>query len=145
MPSLKIVTVLLGSAVPLNVGALLLVMLSVLETPVSLAVFITGFEGALGAVASMLMVKAPEAAETLPAVSVAVAVMLCVPWVGRLTVMPGLLKEAAVPLATWVPSLKILTVLVASAVPVNVGVVSLVTLSVFDTPLSLAAVRSGVE
>jgi hypothetical protein len=43
------------------------------------------------------------------------------------------------------PSLKILTVLPASAVPVNVGVVSFVILSVFEEPLSVAAVMSGVD
>ena len=33
----------------------------------------------------------------------------------------------------------------ASAVPERVGVVTFVTLSLFDTPLSLALARSGVE
>src|SRR5437762_2677294 len=37
------------------------------------------------------------------------------------------------------------TVLPASAVPVNVGVVSVVTLSVWEQPLSLASVRSGAD
>src|SRR5689334_14888878 len=37
------------------------------------------------------------------------------------------------------------TVLPASTVPVKVGVVMLVVLSVLDEPLSLAAVRSGVD
>jgi hypothetical protein len=49
------------------------------------------------------------------------------------------------PLPTCPPSLKIRTVLPASAVPVKVGVVSVVTLSVLETPLSEAAARSGVE
>ena len=47
-----------------------------------------------------------------------------------------------VPIAV-VPSNK-LTVLPASAVPVKVGLVTLVRLSVLDTPLSDAATRSGV-
>ena len=37
------------------------------------------------------------------------------------------------------------TVAPASAVPLNTGVVMLVTLSVLELPLSLAAVRSGTE
>ena len=40
---------------------------------------------------------------------------------------------------------KIVTVLPASAVPVNVGVVTVVILSVLDAPVSLAAVNWGVE
>src|SRR6266478_4285929 len=62
-----------------------------------------------------------------------------------LVVRPGLAYAAAVPLATCVTPSKIFTVLPASAVPVNAGVVSLVMLSVFDAPVSLAAVRSGVD
>src|SRR5437867_3621531 len=49
------------------------------------------------------------------------------------------------PLPTPVAPSKIVTVLAASAVPVNVGVVILVLLSVLDDPVSLAAVKSGVE
>jgi hypothetical protein len=43
------------------------------------------------------------------------------------------------------PSLRIVTVLPASAVPVKVGVVTLVTLSVLEAPLSDAAARSGAD
>ena len=51
------------------------------------------------------------------------------------------LVATAVP--TTVASAKSCTVALASDDPVNVGVVSLVTLSVFDVPVSLAAARSG--
>ena len=63
--------------VPLNVGVVKLVMLSVLELPLSLAAVISGVEGAgVGGVVSMVMLRALEAAETFPATSVAFAVML---------------------------------------------------------------------
>jgi hypothetical protein len=51
-------------------------MLSVFEDPESLAAVMSGVDGAAGAVLSIVMLKAPEAAETFPAASVAVAVML---------------------------------------------------------------------
>ncbi len=47
-----------------------------------------------------------------------------------------------VPLLT--PSMKTSTVLFAAAVPVKVGVVSLVLSSVLEEPVSLPAARSGV-
>ena len=54
-----------------------MVMLSVLELPLSLAAAMSGVVGAvLGGVVSMVMLRAPEADETLPAGSVALAVML---------------------------------------------------------------------
>jgi hypothetical protein len=53
--------------------------------------------------------------------------------------------EFAVALPIWVEPANSLTVLPASAVPLNVGVVSVVTLSVLDEPVSDAAVRSGVD
>jgi hypothetical protein len=52
--------------------------------------------------------------------------------------------ESAVALPIWVEPANSLTVLPAAAVPVKVGVVSLVTLSLFDKPESEAAIRSGV-
>jgi hypothetical protein len=51
-------------------------MLSVFEEPVSLAGSRSGTEGVGGAVVSIMMLNAPDATETLPAPSVAVAVML---------------------------------------------------------------------
>ena len=72
-------TVTLGSAVPLNVRlVVLLVMLSVLEIPVSSPPLKSGAEGAAGATVSIVMLSAQEAADTgFPATtSVALAVML---------------------------------------------------------------------
>src|SRR6266571_1540464 len=77
LPS-RIVTVMPGSAVPVKVGVLSLVLLSVFDDPVSLAGSRSGVEGALGGVVSMVMIRAAEAGEMLPAASVALAVMLCV-------------------------------------------------------------------
>jgi hypothetical protein len=59
-----------------NVGVLMLVMLSEVEVPVSLAVVRLGVPGVAGTVVSIVMLKADEADETLPARSVALAVML---------------------------------------------------------------------
>ena len=85
-------TALLASAVPEKVGVVTLVLLSVLELPLSLVAAMSGVVGAvLGGVLSMVMLSAAEADETLPAASVALAVMLCVPAVRVLVLMPGLL------------------------------------------------------
>jgi hypothetical protein len=72
----KMVTMRPEVAETVNVGVLMLVMLSELETPVSLAVVRLGVPGAEGTAVSIVMLKADEAAETLPARSVALAVML---------------------------------------------------------------------
>ncbi len=61
------------------------------------------------------------------------------------TVKLQLPLASAVVVPSAVPLLYTVTVLPASAVPVKVGVVALVTLSVLDGPLSLAFVRSGVD
>ncbi len=74
-PSTKISTVLLASAVPVKVGVVSLVRLSVLEEPVSLPAVRSGVPGAEGAVVSMVTDKADEAADWLPAASVALAVI----------------------------------------------------------------------
>ena len=47
--------------------------------------------GGVGAMVSMVMLKAPDGTETLPTASVALAVILCAPSRSALTVMPGLL------------------------------------------------------
>ena len=73
------VTVLSASAVPVKMGVVMLVTLSIVEAPVSLASARSGVDGAAGAEASIVTVRAEEASETLPAASVAVAVMLWVP------------------------------------------------------------------
>ena len=75
VPSRNSSTVLLASAVPVKVGVVSLVMLSVLELPVSEAAVIFGVEGAAGAEVSMVMARGLEAGLVFPAASVAVAVM----------------------------------------------------------------------
>ena len=69
-------TVLLASAVPVNVGVLSDVMLSVEELPKSEAALRSGVVGAEGAALSILIDSAEDADEILPAASVALAVML---------------------------------------------------------------------
>src|SRR5262245_4404385 len=96
-------------------------------------------------VLSMLTGSGDEAAETLPAVSVAWAVMECAPLARTGLVKDQAPSAPAVVVPRRVPSEKRLTVLPASAVPVNVGVLSAVTLSVLETPVSLDAARYGVE
>ncbi len=78
-PSMNTSTVLLASAVPVKVGVVSLVWLSVLEEPLSLPAVRSGVEGAAGAAVSMVIDSAPEATLTLPATSVATAVMLLTP------------------------------------------------------------------
>ena len=81
----------------------------------------------------------------LPAASAALAVMLWVPSARVEAVMVHCPAIVAMPVPiTVVPSNKV-TVLPASAVPVKVGVVTLVMLSVLDAPLSEAATRSGTD
>ncbi len=69
-------TVLLASAVPVKTGVLLLVMLSPLDVPLSLALVISGALGAVGAVVSTVTDNAVDAVDVLPAASVALAVMV---------------------------------------------------------------------
>src|SRR5437588_4815005 len=80
-------TVLPASAVPAKVGVVTLVTLSVLELPLSLAAARSGADGAAGALASAVTPRAAERALTVPAASVAVAVMLCVPAAGAAVAM----------------------------------------------------------
>ncbi len=84
-PSTKISTVALASAVPVSVGVVSLVMLSLLELPLSLAEARSGVPGALTAV-SMVTFSAAEAAEVLPAASLALTVIALTPWVSVLLV-----------------------------------------------------------
>ena len=140
------VTVLPASAVPVNVGVLSLVTLSVLELPESDPLARSGAAGVAGTDASIATANAEDALETLPAASVAIAVML---WVVSLS-KPAVNDQLPLPSAVVVPSVPLtelitVTVLLASAVPVNVGVVSLVTLSVEELPVSDAAERSGAD
>ena len=121
-----------------------MVRLSVLELPLSLVAVKSGAPGAAGAVVSMMTLRAAEVV-LLPAASVALAVMLCVPSLNALLVMLQLpLPSAVVVPSTVLPSSNT-TVLLASVVPEKVGVVTLVMLSVLELPLSVAAVMSGAE
>src|SRR5436190_1762464 len=76
----RTVTVLPASAVPVNVGVGLLVMLSVFELPVSVAAVMSGVDGAPGAVLSTVnVVLGPAAGALFPAVSVAVPAAMEMP------------------------------------------------------------------
>src|SRR5205823_963670 len=141
----KSATVLLASAVPVKTGVVLLVTLSLLELPVSLAAVMAGLVGGLGAVVSIVMLRAAEVVLVLRAASVALTVML---WVPLVSVPVMVMVQLPVPLAvapyTTLFRSKSATVLLASAVPAKAGVVLLVTLSLLELPVSLAFVRSGV-
>src|SRR4051794_3624602 len=97
----------------------------------------------VGATMSTVIDSAPEAVP-VPDAFVAVAVMLCGPLAKAVMTATVYAPPVAVPPPTCVPSEKIFTVLPTSAVPVNVGVVVLVMLSVLLAPVSLASVMSGV-
>src|SRR5436309_16082816 len=82
--------------------------------------------------ATIVTGKAADVALTLPAMSVAVAEMLCAPCV-RVDVVTDQLPEpsaAAVPI--WVVPSNSLILLLASPVPLKVGVAALVMLSVLE-------------
>ena len=100
---------------------------------------------AVGATASMVMAKPADALLTLPAASVTLAVIVWLPLLKVEDVMLQL-PPVAVVVPSTVPSVSYkVTVLPASAVPVRVGVVSLVTLSVLEVPESDAKSKSGVD
>src|SRR4051812_35979340 len=71
------------------------------------------------------------------------AVMLCVPLLKAEVVIDHAPVALAVPVPTTTPSERISTARFAPAVPVKVGVVSLVLLSVLEVPPSDEAARSG--
>src|SRR3954449_5506907 len=139
------VTVLFASAVPVKVGVATLVRLSVPDEPESEAVARSGVEGAAGAAVSMVTDRPPEAVPVLPAASVALAVIVWLPEASVDVAMLQLPLPSAVPLPTWVAPSNSVTVLPASAVPVKVGVATLVRLSVPEEPESEAVARSGAE
>ena len=143
VPSYR-VTVLLASAVPVKTGVVMLVMLSVLDLPVSDAAVISGADGATGAIVSIVTDRADDTTLTLPATSVAVAEMLWTPFAKDDVVTMVHVPPVTTPEPIAVAPSNRVTVLPASAVPVNVGVTTLVMLSVLDAPLSEAASRSGV-
>ena len=99
----------------------------------------------VGAVVSTETLKPLEAELTLPATSVALVVSVWLPALKVLDVMLQLPLPSAVAVpSTVVPSVSyIVTDALASEVPVNVGVVSLVMSSELETPVSVPEVMSG--
>ena len=95
--------------------------------------------------AEIVIGKAADAALTFPAMSVAVAVMLCAPCVRADDVTDQLPKPSAAALPICVVPSNSLTVLFASAVPLKAGVATLVILSVLEMPSSEPAVKSGAD
>jgi len=138
--------ILFASAVPVNVGVVSIVTLSLLDIPLSLAELRSTTLGADGAEVSTVIDSEAEALLTFPAGSEAVADTIVVP-IGKTSPValqfpaPSAVVEEISP-ATGVVINEM--VQFASEVPVNVGVVSEVILSVDEDPVSLAAVRSGV-
>src|SRR5947209_5293936 len=90
------------------------------------------------------MLSEPEGGPLVPLPLLATAVTLWAPWPSAL-VWTAYVPLGATPLPTATPSTRMLTVAPAAALPVKVGVVTLVRLSAFDAPESLAAARSGVD
>ena len=112
------------------------------DVPVSVVIDVT--EGLVGLAESIVTLKALEVVLTFPALSVAVVVKLYVPSdsVEVVILHAPLLSAGAV--VTNVLALYIETVLFASAVPLIVGVLSLVIPSELDAPVSDAASNTGV-
>jgi hypothetical protein len=133
------------SAVPVKVGVETLVMLSVFEVPLSEMADRSGVLGALGAVESITIAIPAEALLVLPAVSVALLVSVWEPSDRALVVTLQLPSPSAVAVpSTVVPSVSYaVTSEFDSAVPVRVGVESLVMLSELEVPLSEMADKSG--
>ena len=100
----------------------------------------------VGAVVSTVTDSEDEATDVLSAASVALAVRVWEPWLNADEVMLQFPEPSAVAVPSNVVPLVSysLTVLFASAVPVNVGVVLLVMLSVAEMPVSVPFVMSGV-
>jgi hypothetical protein len=116
-----------GAAVPLKVGVVSDVMLSVLKAPVSLDAARSGVDGAAGTFVSIVTVRPPDAAEgPLPAASVWIAVNDHGPAVSVVLVI----VHPPLPFATAVPRetapVNSSTVAFASDVPLKVGVLSAV-------------------
>ena len=120
VPPRKSSTVASFSAVPLNLGVVTLVLLSVFKLPLSLAGSRSGVEGALAAL-SIVMLNGPEGFETLPAVSVAVAVTVWSPSVILVAAVMLQVPPAAVVVPFATPSTSNVTVVPLSvSVPVKV-------------------------
>ena len=86
--------------VPERFGVVIMVMLSVFDTPVSEVAARSGSAGRVGAVASMVIDKAPDATVTLPATSIALAVMTCTPFAIEEVVTVQIPFASAMPLPT---------------------------------------------
>src|SRR3569833_951355 len=100
----------------------------------------------VGATSTTVIARPDEAEDILPAASVAFAVIVRPPADNADDVIDQLPPVAVALPSTVVPSVSLsVTVLPASAVPVNVGVVLLVILSEFDAPVSLTLVISGID
>src|SRR3954453_4029493 len=138
---------LLASALPARVGVVSLLLRPLATVPVCGAAssVIELIVGAPGAVVSIMTESPPEAVPVLPAASVALAVIVWLPEASVDVAMLQLPLPWAVPLPTLVAPSNSVTVLLASAVPVKVGVATLVRLSVLDEPESEAVARSGAE
>src|SRR4029077_18043097 len=113
---------------PVKVGAIMLVMLSMVDVPLSDTAARSGVPGAAGAVASIVTVRATEAALMLPARSVALAAITWAPSVNATVVTDQFPQASARALPMTVEPLNVaplnsVIVAFAAAVPVNVGVV----------------------
>ena len=91
------------------------------------------------------MVVLGEAGPRFPARSVLRTVMVFVPEVRVLDVTAYVPSAATTAVPTAIPLLYSVMVLPASAVPENVGVLSLLIRSVLEEPVSLAAVSVGAS
>jgi hypothetical protein len=102
----------------------------------------------VGEVVSIVSASAPEVGPTFPNASVALAVMLCKPSVSTLEVIVYV-PPLTTPLPICVTPSNNFTVIggvgPAGIVPVNVGALILVLLSVAETPESWPAASAGVE
>ncbi len=85
-----------SAPLPVMVGVVALVMLSVLLLPASEPLAKSGAPGADGAVVSIVTVKPADAALVLPAASVTLVVKVCAPLVRVLDVMLQLPEPSAV-------------------------------------------------
>ena len=138
-------TVAPASDVPVRVGVVILVRLSVVDDPLSDATIRSGALGAATMV-SMVTTNPAEATLALPAVSDCFAVRVCAPSASAVLTIDQFPETSAVAVPNTVVPLVSYRVTVAPAtapLPVKVGVVVLVTLSVVDAPLSDAVARSG--
>ena len=119
-PSKNTVTVLFASAVPVTVGVVSLVLLPFAGVSTT---------GAGGGVVSTVKVLILESTLVLPSASAAVALTVCDPSINDgIAVNVQLPAPSAVVMPADAPSKNTVTVLPASAVPVTVGVLSLVLL-----------------